>query len=125
VCLPQPAGAQALPALDGQTGGSPALLCPPSAVLKPFPLWTGKQVFDLLLRPNPSVDITVSFEQKVRGAAACGAHMQGIRPPPPCPLQARNFGDMKGQAPYLDPNDGCVIFRGGASCAATWTRRAV
>ena len=43
-----------------------AICLPAPALLKPYPLWTGKQVFDLLLRPNASVDISVSFEQKVR-----------------------------------------------------------
>ena len=37
---------------------------PTPAILKPIPLWTGKQVFGMLLRPNRDADVLVNFESK-------------------------------------------------------------
>ncbi|RZJ84469.1 MAG: TM0106 family RecB-like putative nuclease, partial [Massilia sp.] len=57
---------------------------PPPTVLKPVPLWTGKQVFNLLLRPNSSIVMHATFETK-----------------------ARNY--TKGE--YMCAEDGWVVFR--------------
>lgn len=46
--------------------GSEHVDLPPPAILKPVPLWTGKQVFNLLLRPNRSVRLHSTFELKAR-----------------------------------------------------------
>ena len=61
---PRARDSEALPALDWQAGAHPSRLpCLHQPLSTP---WTGcMQVFDLLLRPNPSVDISVSFEHKV------------------------------------------------------------
>lgn len=40
---------------------------PEPAILKPFELWTGKQIFSLILRPNKSCDIKANL--KTRGKA--------------------------------------------------------
>jgi DNA-directed RNA polymerase III subunit RPC1 len=58
--------------------------CP--ALLKPIPLWTGKQVFTLLLCPNQNDKVLVSFEAK-----------------------DKNYSEKK----HFCPNDGWVAFRGG------------
>lgn len=39
---------------------------PPPAIWKPVQLWTGKQVFNLLMRPNKSSKILVNLEAKCR-----------------------------------------------------------
>jgi DNA-directed RNA polymerase III subunit RPC1 len=39
---------------------------PMPAVLKPTPLWTGKQLYSLLLRPNKSRIVSVNLVFKVR-----------------------------------------------------------
>ncbi|KAJ3348238.1 hypothetical protein HDU83_001425 [Entophlyctis luteolus] len=39
---------------------------PPPTVLKPIQLWTGKQVFSVLLKPNRSMAINVNLETKCR-----------------------------------------------------------
>lgn len=36
---------------------------PPPAILKPVELWTGKQLFSLMLRPNKSSALSVYLEQ--------------------------------------------------------------
>lgn len=59
---------------------------PPPSVLKPIELWTGKQLFSLLLCPNAASKLQVSFEAK-----------------------EKNY--TSGQ--YLCPNDGWVVFRNG------------
>lgn len=59
---------------------------PPPAVLKPVPLWTGKQVFSLLLRPNRTIKVHATFEMKARN---------NVKPNYECPV------------------DGWVVFRDG------------
>lgn len=39
---------------------------PKPAILKPVPLWTGKQVWSLLLNPTRKSNIRVNVEQKAR-----------------------------------------------------------
>ncbi|KAL2911303.1 DNA-directed RNA polymerase III subunit C1 (rpo31) [Polyrhizophydium stewartii] len=39
---------------------------PPPTIWKPFALWTGKQIFGVLLRPNKSSKIVVNLETKCR-----------------------------------------------------------
>ena len=60
---------------------------PLPAVLRPVPLWTGKQVFNLLLRPNRTVALHCTFETRARNNTVQSVH---------------------------DPDDGWVVFRDGA-----------
>jgi len=62
---------------------------PMPAILKPVPLWTGKQLFSVMIRPNSSVGNLVSFEMKEKNYAS--------------DLKLRHFC----------PNDGWVAFRNG------------
>ena len=39
---------------------------PMPAILKPVPLWTGKQVFTCIIKPNRHAATLVNFEMKVR-----------------------------------------------------------
>jgi hypothetical protein len=76
--------------------GCEAIDVPRPAILKPIPLWSGKQVFNLLLRPNRNVKLHATFE-----------------------LKARNYiGPAdKTMASYMCPDDGYVVFRDGyVSC---------
>jgi hypothetical protein len=58
-----------------------ALFCPlqielpPPAVLKPVPLWTGKQLFNVLLRPHSGIDLSASFEMKAKNYCGVGTYM--------------------------------------------------
>jgi DNA-directed RNA polymerase III subunit RPC1 len=62
---------------------------PPPSVVKPQMLWTGKQVFNILMRPNKSDPVKVNID------AAC-----------------REFRQPKGNTPKdLDPNDGWLVIR--------------
>ncbi|KUL85806.1 hypothetical protein ZTR_07379 [Talaromyces verruculosus] len=62
---------------------------PPPAILKPQMLWTGKQVFNILMRPNKDDPVKVNID------AAC-----------------REFKAPKdGQPKDLDPNDGWLVIR--------------
>jgi DNA-directed RNA polymerase III subunit RPC1 len=60
---------------------------PIPAILKPIPLWTGKQVFSTMLRPNHDSKVYVSFETKEKNYAS--------------DLNMKHFC----------PNDGWVAFR--------------
>ncbi|CAG8193984.1 unnamed protein product [Penicillium salamii] len=62
---------------------------PPPSVLKPQMLWTGKQVFNILMHPNKSDPVLVNLD------AAC-----------------REFKQPKdGRPKDLDPNDGWLVIR--------------
>ncbi|KAI8055130.1 hypothetical protein BDF22DRAFT_725512 [Syncephalis plumigaleata] len=61
---------------------------PPPAMIKPQMLWTGKQVFNVLMRPNKQSNILVNLECK-----------------------CRSFSKPAGQAPEMCPNDGYLVIR--------------
>jgi DNA-directed RNA polymerase III subunit RPC1 len=58
---------------------------PPPSIFKPVELWTGKQVINVLLRPNRKSNVYVNTVVKERNYSGYGEHM--------------------------DPNDGWVIFQ--------------
>jgi len=60
---------------------------PTPAILKPVPLWTGKQLFSVMIRPNKDVNVFVSFEMK-----------------------EKNY-DSNLKLKHFCPNDGYVCFR--------------
>lgn len=62
---------------------------PPPAIVKPVALWTGKQIFGLLMRPNKKSRVLVNLEAK-----------------------CRSFAAPKGSPPDMCPNDGYLIIRG-------------
>ncbi|KAI1001224.1 DNA-directed RNA polymerase III subunit [Podosphaera aphanis] len=70
--------------LDGKTH----LDLPPPAILKPEALWTGKQVFSILMRPNKSSPVKVNLDAK-----------------------CRDYKARAGQSPDMDPNDGWLVVR--------------
>ncbi|KAK9768440.1 DNA-directed RNA polymerase III subunit C1 (rpo31) [Basidiobolus ranarum] len=61
---------------------------PPPAILKPVMLWTGKQVFNVLMRPNKQSQVLVNLETK-----------------------CRSFEKKEGRAPDLCPNDGYLVIQ--------------
>lgn len=63
---------------------------PPPCIQKPQCLWSGKQVFSLLIKPNAQSKVLINLEAKNKSFQA-----------PP-----------KGQEPELSPNDGYVVIRG-------------
>ncbi|PWW74921.1 beta and beta-prime subunits of DNA dependent RNA-polymerase, partial [Tuber magnatum] len=62
---------------------------PPPAILKPQRLWTGKQVFNVLMRPNKKSKVLVNLDAK-----------------------CRDFKAFPGRAPDMCPNDGWLVIRG-------------
>jgi DNA-directed RNA polymerase III subunit RPC1 len=68
--------------------GNLQLDLPPPAILKPEALWTGKQVFSILMRPNKASKIMVNLD------ARC-----------------KNYIAVKDQTPDMDPNDGWLVIR--------------
>jgi DNA-directed RNA polymerase III subunit RPC1 len=62
---------------------------PPPAILKPQALWTGKQIFNVLMRPNRTSPVLVNLD------ARC-----------------RDYKPIANQAPDLDANDGFLVIRG-------------
>ncbi|KAL8294013.1 hypothetical protein RB600_000133 [Gaeumannomyces tritici] len=68
--------------------GKEYLELPPPAILKPCALWTGKQIFNVLMRPNKQSPVKVNLDAKCREYK--------VRP---------------GEAPDLCPNDGWLIIR--------------
>ncbi|KII96076.1 hypothetical protein PLICRDRAFT_130272 [Plicaturopsis crispa FD-325 SS-3] len=67
---------------------------PPPTIWKPVRLWTGKQIFNVLMRPNKKSNVFVNVESK------CNKEQQ----PKPADYPAR----MK-PAPDLSPNDGWLV----------------
>jgi DNA-directed RNA polymerase III subunit RPC1 len=64
---------------------------PPPVIWKPVRMWTGKQVFNLLMRPNKSSDILVNLEAKCR---------------------TMNVPDKKDNfPPDMSPNDGYLVIQ--------------
>jgi DNA-directed RNA polymerase III subunit RPC1 len=61
---------------------------PPPAIIKPECLWTGKQVFSLLMRPNNESPVKVNLDAK-----------------------CRDYKPVPGQAPDMDINDGWLVVR--------------
>ena len=75
-------------AFDPDTGLTLPIEIPPPVVVKPQALWTGKQVFNLLMRPNKQSRVLVNLE------AAC-----------------KQFKNTPGQAPDLNINDAYLVIR--------------
>jgi DNA-directed RNA polymerase III subunit RPC1 len=75
-------------AYDPDTGETNPIEIPPPVVWKPQALWTGKQVFNLLMRPNKKSRVLVNLE------AAC-----------------KQFKPTAGQAPDLNENDAYLVIR--------------
>ncbi|KAG9237533.1 hypothetical protein BJ875DRAFT_493186 [Amylocarpus encephaloides] len=61
---------------------------PPPAIIKPEALWTGKQVFSVLMRPNKDSPVKVNLDAK-----------------------CRDYVPVKGRMPDLDDNDGWLVVR--------------
>ncbi|OAA54075.1 DNA-directed RNA polymerase III subunit RPC1 [Niveomyces insectorum RCEF 264] len=61
---------------------------PPPAILKPQALWTGKQVFNMLMRPNKASPVVVNLDAK-----------------------CREYLPRPGQCPDMCPNDGWLVIR--------------
>lgn len=70
--------------MDGKT----RLDLPPPAIIAPQSLWTGKQIFSLLMRPNKDSPVKVNLDAKCRAYKA-----------------------RAGQFPDMDPNDGWLVVR--------------
>lgn len=61
---------------------------PPPAILKPEALWTGKQVFSMLMRPNKQSLVKVNLDAK-----------------------CRDYSFVAGKCPDMDDNDGWLVVR--------------
>lgn len=70
--------------LNGETHIS----IPPPAILKPQTLWTGKQVFNILMRPNKASDVMVNLDAK-----------------------CKDFVLKPGQSPDMCPEDRYLVIR--------------
>jgi DNA-directed RNA polymerase III subunit RPC1 len=68
--------------------GNVHLDLPPPAIVKPQALWTGKQVFSVLMRPNKSSPVKVNLDAK-----------------------CRDYKTSSGKCPDMDPNDGWLVVR--------------
>ncbi|TVY56528.1 DNA-directed RNA polymerase III subunit RPC1 [Lachnellula cervina] len=68
--------------------GNEHLDLPPPAILKPEALWTGKQVFSILMRPNKQSPVKVNLDAK-----------------------CRDYKAKAGMCPDMDPNDGWLVVR--------------
>ncbi|KAF4974565.1 hypothetical protein FZEAL_8537 [Fusarium zealandicum] len=70
--------------LDTQT----PLDLPTPTIIAPVALWTGKQIFGVLMRPNKQSPVKVNLDAK-----------------------CKNFKSRPGQCPDMDPNDGWLVVR--------------
>ncbi|KAK5661630.1 hypothetical protein OQA88_9730 [Cercophora sp. LCS_1] len=69
---------------------------PPPAVLKPKMLWTGKQIFNVLMRPNKKCDVLVNLECKNKVYKKKGDQLPDMDPDD-CYLVVRNSEVMSGR----------------------------
>ncbi|KAG8685159.1 DNA-directed RNA polymerase III subunit, partial [Ceratobasidium sp. 394] len=67
---------------------------PPPTIIKPVRLWTGKQIFNVLMKPNKASNVRVNVE------ARCST----MHKPNP-----KNFPSCMTPAPDLSPNDGWLV----------------
>ncbi|TDZ24948.1 DNA-directed RNA polymerase III subunit rpc1 [Colletotrichum orbiculare MAFF 240422] len=68
--------------------GNVHLDLPPPAIVKPQALWTGKQVFSMMMRPNKDSPVKINLDAK-----------------------CREYKARAGQCPDMDPNDGWLVIR--------------
>lgn len=68
--------------------GSGHLDLPPPAIIKPKALWTGKQLFSILIRPNNQSPVKVNMDAK-----------------------CRDYTPSPGMTPDMCPNDGWLVIR--------------
>jgi len=61
---------------------------PPPAIIKPKMMWTGKQIFNVLMRPNKASNVIVNLD------ARC-----------------KEYKAVKGMTPDMCPNDGWLVIR--------------
>jgi DNA-directed RNA polymerase III subunit RPC1 len=61
---------------------------PPPAIIKPEALWTGKQVFSILMRPNSKSPVKVNLD-----------------------AECKDYRARPGMTPDMDPNDGWLVIR--------------
>ncbi|TEB29579.1 DNA-directed RNA polymerase III largest subunit [Coprinellus micaceus] len=67
---------------------------PPPTIIKPIQLWTGKQIFNVLMRPNKQSNILVNVESKCH-------KWEEARP--------QNFPPRVTLVPDMSPNDGWLV----------------
>jgi DNA-directed RNA polymerase III subunit RPC1 len=67
---------------------------PPPTIMKPVRLWTGKQIFNVLMRPNKQSRVFVNVESKCN---------KQEKPNP------ENYPGCLSPAPDLSPNDGYLV----------------
>lgn len=67
---------------------------PPPTIIKPVRLWTGKQVFNVLMRPNKSSNVLVNVESK------CAKVEEPV---------AANFPSRMKPVMDMSPNDGWLV----------------
>lgn len=68
--------------------GEVPLDIPPPAILKPAQLWTGKQIFSVLIRPNKDCPVKINLDAK-----------------------CREYRARPGMTPDMCPNDGWMVIR--------------
>ena len=47
---------------------------PPPTIIKPIQLWTGKQIFSSIIRPNKDATVRINFETKETNYDMVGSH---------------------------------------------------
>jgi DNA-directed RNA polymerase III subunit RPC1 len=77
---------------------------PPPAIFKPIQLWTGKQVFSILMKPNISSTINVNLETKCR---TFGKDEKHVKTGKPFNLSKTLSGSAMDNS--MCPNDGWVV----------------
>lgn len=77
--------------LNGQT----QLDLPPPTIVAPVALWTGKQIFNVLMRPNKLSPVKVNLDAKCKS-------FKSHRPP---------LSSLSGQYPDMGPDDGWLVIQ--------------
>lgn len=74
---------------------------PPPALIKPVEMWTGKQLFSVLIRPNVDVTLLVTMETKEKTGCTCKDKGEWRRCTPPLSRTQRQPAAGLREAPAL------------------------
>ena len=96
------------------------LTIPPPAIMKPVRLWTGKQAFSMLLRPNRKSQELVNLSAKAKRYEQPAKNDQGH-----WELHGRRLFGYSPKSPEMVPNDAWVFMRNSELCAGTMDKNSL
>ena len=93
---------------------------PPPAIIKPVRLWTGKQAFSMLLRPNRKSKELVNLSAKAKRYEGPSQNASGD-----WELHGKKLIGFSKSSPEMIPNDSWVFIRNSELCAGTMDKNSL